>query len=308
MRSRRGCDVVTVLCGVRIGPPTMAARWRCSRQLALMPNHAKFGASMICATSSQMIGRHTSTCLLGPQAPTFATASRRGYAIMDRYRRMNANKKDQDAASTGQEASTATAATAAKEGEEAKARARAKRMRGVIPLRHLRSDPPPEVMGIAMDSSLPSALESESSAGRVLEVTLLGAPNAGKSSLANALLQSRVRPSRAACRVSWVVSCRVRCKRWLVAWCGGSLTAAVPATGVGSESEGADDAGAGDRHSPGPSKQHTSGPLFSLFPHLPRACLGLVGSLIGGAGAGAACRSCQTRRAWCRRVCRRGEC
>lgn len=103
---------------------------------------------------------------------------------------MNANKKDKDS-STGQEASTATG-TAAKEEEEAKAKAKAKRMRGVIPLRHLRSDPPPEVMGIAMDSNLPSALESESSAGRVLEVTLLGAPNAGKSSLANALLQSRV--------------------------------------------------------------------------------------------------------------------
>jgi ribosome biogenesis GTPase A len=82
-------------------------------------------------------------------------------------------------------------------------------MRGVIPLRHLRSDPPPEVMGIAMDSSLPSALESESSAGRVLEVTLLGAPNAGKSSLANALLQSRVRPSRAACRVVSCALCAV---------------------------------------------------------------------------------------------------
>lgn len=158
------------------------------------------------------------------------TGCRRGYAIMDRYIKLNQTQPPQEADSS-----------ASPPAEETKKKK--KGLSRVIPMHYLRAGLPAEAI-----SDADYALDEEGIEGNVLEVSLLGAPNAGKSTLSNALVQSKVRLCTSG-RCTPAHECTDLTLMGMTLAC----------SGLGREPEGADDARARDWHHPRQRGQHPSG-------------------------------------------------
>lgn len=160
---RGGLPTVPLRCAVVFGAPHRGGR--CAQRFRHMSTAV--ATTSAASTSTRLVG------LVATTLPLAILATRRGYAIMDKYKRIKpANEQ--------------AAGQVQGEPEE---RGRKKKRTPTIPLQYLRAEPPPEVTGIA-DTSM----DDEGTEGKILEVSLLGAPNAGKSSLANALVQTKVCP------------------------------------------------------------------------------------------------------------------